>query len=84
MFVIVITPIITPNVIIKGARIFMPLEKFGSTDGTVKIQLVIAPPMIARVASTLTLIICVVFSDEYWEDGLDVGNNMVYIENRVE
>lgn len=84
MFVTVIIPIIIPNVIIKGARIFMPLEKFGSTDGTVKIQLVIAPPMTARVASTLTLIICVVFSDEYWEDGLVVGSNMVYIENRVE
>lgn len=61
----IITPTRMPNVIIKGARIFMPLEKFGSTDGTVKIQLVIAPPMTARIASTLTLIICVVFSDEY-------------------
>lgn len=65
LFVTTIVPITTPHVIIKGARIFIPLEKLGSIYGTVKIQLVIAPPMMAKVVNTLILIICVRFSDEY-------------------
>jgi len=79
-----IIPTITPDVTIKGARIFIILEKLGSTHGTVKIQLVRAPPIIARAARTLTLMIWVMFSEEYWEEGLTVGANIVYMVNRVE
>lgn len=58
-------PIIIPERIIMGARSLAIDEKFGSVRGVQNIQLVIAPPLIAIKVSTITLIIWVLFSEEY-------------------
>lgn len=79
-----IIPKMMPVITIRGARAFAPDLKFGSHTGIINIQLVNAPPVMARIASTITLKDWVTPSDEYCAEGLHVWFIKTYTENRVE